>query len=180
MTHMTQVFDIPILLWIQENIRMDILTKIFKVITFFGDKGWFWIALVLFFLIFKKTRKMAIASGISLAVSTLINNVAIKNLVARIRPYDFTDAVVPLVNKPDDFSFASGHTCASFAVALVLVRYDKRIGIPAIIFASLIGFSRLYLGVHYPTDVIAGFLIALVVSTIVCLFIKPGRKKFGR
>ena len=180
MTHMAQVFDIPILLWIQENLRMDILTRIFKVITFLGDRGWFWIALVLFLLIFKKTRRMAVASGITLAISILINNMAIKNLVGRIRPYEFTNSVVPLISKPDDFSFASGHTCASFAVALVLVRYDKRMGIPAVILAALIGFSRLYLGVHYPTDVIAGFLIALVVSTIVCIFFKPGRRKFGR
>ncbi|MDU0939326.1 MAG: phosphatase PAP2 family protein [Clostridiales bacterium] len=177
---MTQVFDIPVLLWIQEHLRSDILTKILKVITFFGDKGWFWIALALFLLIFKKTRRMGLASCISLAVCILITNVTLKNLVARIRPYDLTNAIVPIVERPDDFSFPSGHTCSSFAVSLILLRYDKRIGVPAVIFSSLIAFSRLYLGVHYPTDVIAGFLVAFVVSFIVCLIMKPRKKRFGR
>ena len=98
--------------------------------------------------------------GFSLAVGALITNVFLKNAVARIRPYDLYPVIELLVEKQTDFSFPSGHTCASFAAALVYLRmFPERKGWGFVILAVLIGFSRLYVGVHYPTDVLGGFFV---------------------
>ena len=168
---MTDAFDLPILQWIHTTLRFDAFDGFWHVMTFFGNKAWFWIALTVLLLIIPKTRRtMGIPSAISLAVTGGINSLLIKPVVGRIRPFEYTDAIVPLGTLPDSYAFTSGHTCVAFAVALILLRADKRIGIPAVIFASLISFSRLYLGHHYPTDVICGFLLGFAVSNIVWFF----------
>ena len=167
---MTEAFDMPILLWIQEHFTSEVFNRIWEGISFFGEKGWFWIALAVLLLIIPRTRYMGIPAVISFIITAGINSVILKNLIGRMRPFEYSDLIVPVVRElPDSFSFPSGHTATSFAVALILLRADKRIGIPAVIFASLIGFSRIALRVHYPTDVIAGFLLAFAVSTIVWL-----------
>ena len=95
-------------------------------------------------------------------IGALITNVTLKNLVARTRPYEVVEGLVLLIEKQRDYSFPSGHTCASFAAAGVYWRMlPKKFGIPLVILAAMIAFSRLYVGVHYPTDVLAGLLIGL-------------------
>ena len=177
---MTEAFDLPILLWLQEHFNSDILNHLWNGITFFGNKGWFWIALAALLIIIPRTRYMGIPAAISLVVTAGINSVIIKNLIGRIRPFEYSDLIIPAVGElPDSSSFPSGHTSISFAVALILLRADKRIGIPAVIFASLIAVSRIFLRVHYPSDVIAGFLLAFAVSTIVWILwgLTPYAKK---
>ena len=152
-------WDGQFLIWLQENVRNDVLTPIMKLITHLGDKGLFWILIAIVMLFFKKTRPLGIMAGIALVFSVLINNVLIKPNVGRIRPYEVVDGLKLLIEKQDDPSFPSGHSGASFAAAVVfLVKGPKKIGIPAIIMAALIAFSRLYVGVHYPTDVITGII----------------------
>ena len=163
---MTQGFDIPFLLWIQEHLRSDVLSSFLEGVSFFAEKGWFWVVLIIFLFVFKRTRKMSIVAAISVGVTSAVGY-GMKNLVGRMRPSFFTDAITVVGERSDSFSFPSGHTLMSFACALILLRYDKRIGIPAVVFAALIGFSRVYLGEHYLTDVIAAFLLALAVSTVV-------------
>lgn len=160
--------DVSILLFIQEHIRCEAFNGFWKFITSLGDGGWFWIALSLVLVIPKKTRSVGIASLLSLGLGALLTNVALKNIVARPRPFDLTETIIPLIAKPHDYSFPSGHTCASFASALICYRMlPKKYGIPAVILAALIALSRLYVGVHYPTDVIGGFLVAFFASTVV-------------
>lgn len=159
--------DISILLYIQEHIRKEWMNGFWRAITFLGDGGWFWILLAVVLLIMKKTRKAGASAAIALAIGALITNVCLKNMVARVRPYDTYSALIPIVKRPIDWSFPSGHTCASFASAFVYFRLlPKKYGIPALVLACMIAFSRLYLGVHYPTDVLAGFLIGLLASVL--------------
>ena len=165
---MLQQIDASILLFIQENLRIEAFNGFWKFITFLGDGGWFWIVLSLVLMIPQKTRKIGIASLLSIAFCALITNVFIKNIVARPRPFDAVEAIVPLVARPWGYSFPSGHTCASFASALIILKMaPKKYGIAAVVLAALIGFSRLYVGVHYPGDVLAGFLVAWAGSSLV-------------
>ncbi len=172
--------DGNILLFIQENLRSDILTPVWKFITSLGDMGWFWILLSVLLLISKKTRKIGITSLLSLIIGTLITNVVLKNAIARVRPYEVIEGLELLVRKQADFSFPSGHSCASFAVAMVIFKMAPKMwGIMAVILATLIAFSRLYVGVHYPTDVIAGIIVGVFSAWAAIKLIKKYEKKNG-
>lgn len=162
-----QQLDGEILLLIQRYLRTDMLTPFMKIVTFLGNGGWFWILCAVVLLAIPKTRKTGYAAVLSLIFGVIVTNLLLKNIVARPRPFAEIEALIPLIAKPTDFSFPSGHTTASFAVALVMLRMlPKKIGIPAVVLAALVAFSRLYLGVHYPTDVLAGFVVALVGSSL--------------
>ena len=166
-------FDGAILLWIQDNVRSDALTPIMKLITHLGDKGLFWIVLTLILLCFKKTRRMGVICALSMAIGLLITNVAIKNVVARPRPYreDMIQGLRLIIEEQKDWSFPSGHTTNSLATAWVIFRrttlsrtggvIGRFLGILALALAILISLSRLYVGVHYPTDVIGGVIIGI-------------------
>lgn len=157
--------DQNILLFIQEYIRHDWMDWFWKGITHLGDFGIFWILLTIVLLIPKKTRKAGLASALALIIGTLITNVAIKNVVARIRPYEVIQELELMIEKQKDFSFLSGHTCASFASAFAIYRckevFPKKWRIAAMVLATLIALSRLYVGVHYPTDVLGGLIVGL-------------------
>ena len=162
-----QNLDGEILLQIQQHLRTDMLTPFMKIVTFLGNGGWFWILCAVVLLAVPKTRKTGYAAVLSLIFGVIVTNLLLKNIVARPRPFVEIEALIPLIAKPTDFSFPSGHTTASFAVALVMLRMlPKKIGIPAVVLAALVAFSRLYLGVHYPTDVLTGFVVALVGSSL--------------
>lgn len=164
-------FDLPILDWIQANLKNGFLDVAMRIITMFGDGGIFWIACAVILLCIPKTRKTGLGMGIALVLGLIVCNITLKPLVQRIRPYDFQQeyfqvTIQLLTERMHDYSFPSGHTIASFEAATVLLINDKRLGIPAMILAVLIAFSRLYLYVHYPTDVIfsivAGILFAFI------------------
>lgn len=170
--------DGEILLQIQQHLRSDLLTPFMKIITFLGNGGWFWILCAVILLVVPRTRKTGYAAVISLIFGAIITNLLLKNIVARPRPFTEIQGLVPLITKPTDFSFPSGHTTASFAVALVMLwMLPGKYGIPAVVLAALIAFSRLYLGVHYPTDVLAGFLVALMGSILSVWIVKKKMDK---
>ncbi len=155
--------DGNILWWIQENVRSEFLTPLFQFITTSGNAGLIWIALTCFMLAFKKTRKVGVMSAIALVFSLIFTNLLIKPLVARTRPYEVMDRLIILIDRPHDFSFPSGHTTAAFATAWVMFRQlPKKAGIPALAYAFFMAFSRLYFGVHYPTDVLGGIVLGVL------------------
>ena len=173
-------WDINVLLFIQDNLRTEFLTPIMRIITSLGYKGILWIALVLILLCFKRTRKAAFVAAVSLLLTFIVVNLIIKPVVARPRPYDVYPALIPLVDKLSDFSFPSGHTANGFAVALVLFwMLPKKFSVWPVVLNTLIAWTRLYVGVHYPTDVIVGFLISLVIAGVVW-YLFEGRKQKNR
>ena len=162
-----QTWDVNALNWIQEHICNPVLDAIFPVITLFGEKGLFLIAVAVIFLCFKRTRKTGIMMGAALLLGLIIGNGILKNLFARIRPCDINTQVQLLIARPNDFSFPSGHTAASFtASAALYFSGEKKLWKPALIIACLLAFSRLYLYVHYPTDILGGILIGILAGYI--------------
>lgn len=160
-------WDASVLLWIQENMRTDLMTTIMKAITRLGDGGCLWIALTVMLLVLGKTRKVGATSALALIITFVTVNLGIKNAVARIRPYEVIEGLTNLVDKQKDFSFPSGHSAHAFAVGVViLILMPKKIGVPIFIISILMAYSRLYIGVHYPTDVIAGALIGTLIALI--------------
>lgn len=122
--------DGNILLFIQEAIRSPVLDPVMKVITSLGNAGILWILLTVLLLIPKQTRRVGMISALALLASLLVSNILIKNLVARTRPYNAIAALIPIVPKPSEFSFPSGHTASSFASATVFYRkLPKKYGI---------------------------------------------------
>ncbi len=160
-------WDASVLLWIQENMRTDLMTTIMKAITRLGDGGSLWIVLAIIFLAINKTRKVGVASALALIITFVTVNLGIKNMVARIRPYEVIEGLTNLVGKQSDFSFPSGHSAHAFAVGVViLIMMPKKIGVPIFTISILMAFSRLYVGVHYPTDVIAGVVLGTVIALL--------------
>ena len=175
------LFEANIVLWIQENLRFGFLTPIMKTITALGNAGIYWIVLTLFLLVFKKTRKIGLCCALALIFDLLVVNIAVKPLVARVRPYVTLPEIVPLGHLSKDFSFPSGHSAASFACAWALFRTAKRKwGVASLVLAFLIAISRLYVGVHYPTDVIVGIAIGIFVGEIGVRVGKPLYRKILR
>ena len=182
-------FDLPILEWIQENVANDFLDFLMPIITIFGDAGIFWIACAAVMLIFPKTRKTGLAMGVALVMGLLVCNICLKPLVARMRPLvyeveklgnsaaDLLHSGQLLVGKPSDFSFPSGHTIASFEAAGVLMLNNKKLGIPALVLAILIAFSRMYLFVHYPTDVLVSVVLGTLFAILANYLVKKGTDK---
>ena len=154
--------ELSILDWIQ-TLHTPFLDKIMVFITRLGDAGIIWIMLSIVLLLIPKTRKSGAVMVVALVVDVLLCNIVLKNLVARTRPYDVNTGVHLLVAKLHDYSFPSGHTAAAFAsVTALYLAGEKKLWKPVLVLACLIGISRLYLYVHYPTDVLGGALAGAI------------------
>ena len=154
--------ELSILDWIQ-TLHTPFLDKIMVFITRLGDAGIIWIVLSIVLLLIPKTRKSGAVMVAALVVDVVLCNIVLKNLVARTRPYDVNTGVHLLVAKLHDYSFPSGHTAASFtAVVALSFAGEKRAWKAALVLACLIAFSRMYLYVHYPTDVLGGVLVGIL------------------
>lgn len=157
------------MLLIQEHLRYPAIDPVMTAITALNDSGLIAIIACLLMLCIPKTRRIGVVAAASLMLNTLVVNVALKPLVGRLRPYDVIDGLRILVDRQSDFSFPSGHSAAGFAVAIVMLRLlPKRWGVSAVVLALLIALSRLYVGVHYPTDVLAGIAIGAAAGLVCC------------
>ena len=164
-------FDLPILDWIAANLWCPVLDTVMPIITMFGDGGIFWIAISILLLFTRKYRKTGLSMAFALSMGLLVCNIILKPGVARIRPYDFqmeyfAKEIQLIAGGMHDFSFPSGHTIASFEACTALMLGNKKFGIPATVLAILVAFSRLYLYLHYPTDVIASIILGTLFGFI--------------
>ena len=161
MPDVIQNFDEGVLRLIGENLRADWLDPLMVVYTTLGNGGLVFIALAMIFLFFRKTRRAGVSAAVGLALGALSTNLIIKPLVARPRPWIVMEGWEALITGSDMNSFPSGHTTAAFAfaAALCVALPRKWAKAAALIAAALMGCSRLYVGVHFPTDVLAGAVI---------------------
>ena len=152
--------ELNILDWFQ-TLHTPFLDKLMVFITSLGNAGIIWIVMTIVFLLIPKMRKTGAVMAAALIIDLLLCNVILKNLVARTRPYDVNTGVQLLVSRLHDYSFPSGHTAAAFAsVTALYLAGEKKLWKPVL--ACLIGISRLYLYVHYPTDVLGGALAGAI------------------
>lgn len=168
-----------ILFWIQQNLRGGVLDTPLKLITKLGDVGAFWIGLSLVLMFFRRTRRTGMFCGASILLAFLLVNCAIKPLIGRVRPYTLFSDITSMVGAESDKSFPSGHASNSFACAWMLCRVGKRraLDYAALALAILISLSRLFVGVHYPTDVLCGILIGIICSEIAMRIMKKYWKR---
>ena len=147
-----------------QSIRFELLDRLMVAITALGNGGAIWIAMGIAMLFFKKSRKTGIAVLIGLLLGLILGNLTIKNLVARPRPCSVNTDISLLIPFPSEYSFPSGHTLSSFVSAVGIYLWNKKLGSWAIALASLIAFSRLYLYVHFPTDILGGIVLGTALA----------------
>lgn len=164
MTEWITQLDFRILYWIQNHLRCGFLDFLMPKISFLGNAGLIWLLSAGILILLPKYRRKGILLLAGLAVGVLVGNIIMKPLFARPRPCWIDTAVRMLVSVPKDYAFPSGHTLSSVIAAVILTATDRRFGIIAIPLAILIAFSRLYLFVHFPTDVFASVLLGIAIG----------------
>lgn len=164
-------------LYMLQELHNDVLNDIMVFITSLGDGGVVWWSIAIVMLFFKKTRRCGITMMAGMALSYLLGNLLLKNLIARPRPCAVDPTVKLLIPYPSEYSFPSGHTLHGFTAATVIFLYFRKAGVGALILAAAIAFSRMYLFVHYPTDILGGILLGILDAMIVYTAVQKIMKK---
>lgn len=163
---MIQELDFSILDAIQ-GLRCGFLDMLCPKMTMLGSGGFIWIVLTLCLLARKQSRTVGIMLAVGLLTGLIVGNGILKNLFARSRPCWLRPEVQLLIENPEDFSFPSGHTLSSFISVFILLFAKNRLRYPALIIAAVIAFTRLYLYVHFPSDILSGIILAFIISAAV-------------
>lgn len=163
--------ELEILHAIQEMHR-DWLSPVMIFLSTIGEFGAVWVFLGILLAVIPKTRRCGLTMLVAMGLSFLLGNVILKNLIARGRPFTADPEVALLIPFPSEYSFPSGHTLNSFTAGVTLFLYYKKAGIAAILLASAIAFSRLYLFVHYPTDILGGIILGILDACLVTILFR--------
>ena len=175
-----QNFELAVLDWIQANLRCGFLDAVLPAISWTCNHGELWILLAVALVLFKKTRRQGWSVACALVLDLICCNLILKPLVGRIRPFAVNPAVALLTAPPLDASFPSGHTAASFAAVFALKASGSPLWKPALAVAVVIAFSRLYLYVHWPSDVLFGALLGGAVGYAGAYLVKRLYRRTGR
>lgn len=170
--HAVQELEFALLDLIQTYLKTDWLDTLVPAFTHLCDHGELWIALAVVLLLFRRTRPFGAAVALALVFDLVTCNWIMKPLFHRVRPYDVNTAVQLLVPRLGDFSFPSGHTACSFAAAGALRHSGSRWWWAALVVAVLMGLSRLYLYVHWPSDVLAGAIVGWLCGMAAAYLVK--------
>lgn len=156
-------FEFAFLDWLQQ-FHNPVLDALAVFLNYAGEHGEIWIAFTLLLLLFRRTRKAGCAMATALVLYLVAGDCILKPLFARPRPCDIRPEMLTLVARPHGWSFPSGHTASGFAAAFALWRQNRKLGVPALWLAALIGFTRMYLYVHFPTDILGGIALGLALG----------------
>lgn len=161
-----------------QGLRTPIADRIMCAVTSLGNVGVIWILLAVVLLVLPKTRKSGAIVMAALVLDVILCNGILKPLFARVRPCDVNTTIQLLVPRPSDYSFPSGHTAAAFAaVTALFFAGEKNLWKPALVLAVLIAFSRLYLYVHYPTDILGGIAVGVICGYVGMVCVRYFNKK---
>lgn len=163
---MLDTWELSLLDAIQTHCRSAWGDVVMPAVSSLGNNGLIWLGLTAILLLHPKTRKIGRSMAVALVLDVICCNFILKPLIGRVRPCDLNSAVTLLVPHPTDASFPSGHTAASFAAVAALRSSGSRLWVPALVLAVAIGFSRLYLYVHFPSDVLGGAFLGIVLGTL--------------
>ena len=161
-------WDFSILYFIREHLQLPFLDSVSVFLSEAFDGGLLWLILCAVLLVFRKTRGVGIMMLCAMGFALVIGEWGMKNLFCRLRPCVVDPSVSLAVDVPKSYSFPSGHTGSSFAAAFALFLCSKKWGIPALVLAGIIGLSRMYLFVHFPTDVLAGAVLGILCALFAC------------
>lgn len=169
-----QQMDEQALVWIAEHVRCGLLEPFMTLYTQLGNTGMLFIVLGILMLFFKQTRKAGVSALCAMLIGLIVVNFTIKPLVARERPWVAMENFVSLVDEPDPNSFPSGHTNAAFAfaIAVCMSAPKKWMKITAVCMAAVMGLSRLYVGVHFPSDVMTGAIVGSLCGLLGAFVVK--------
>ncbi len=170
-------WEFDVLYWFQ-TLHGPVMDKIALGLTYFCEKGIGWIIIMLLVFFLSKDKRMGLTGMVAFVLSFMLCNMLLKTMIERDRPCWVDPSIQLLVETPDDFSFPSGHTSFSFATATAIAQYSASWGFVAFIVAALIGLSRLYLFVHFPTDVIFGAIVGIIAGLLAGLLVKDFYKKY--
>ena len=172
-------FEFAFLDWLYQ-FRNPVMNTISIFFDYAGAHGEIWIAFTLLLLLFRRTRKAGFAMAVALVLYMAAGHFFLKPLFARPRPCDVNTAITILVKRPHGHSFPSGHTASAFAAAFALWLQNRKLGVPALVLAAFIAFTRLYLYVHFPTDVLGGLVLGIALGALASWLVDSLANKFKK
>ncbi len=163
-----------------QGIRTAWLDSVMIFFSAIGEEGICWIAVSVILAVIPRTRKCGLVMMASMLLTHVLGNEFLKPLIARARPCHVDKSVTLLVPRPTSYSFPSGHTANGFTAAVTIMAFYRKPGIGALLVAATIAFSRMYLFVHYPTDILGGIILGTLDACLTVWLFRTWEKTKAR